>query len=404
MTKSIKFRKYFNNQAGEKLAADIELPADGEYKTFALFAHCFTCGKNMDVVKSISRMLTAHGFGVLTFDFTGLGDSEGDFSETNISHNIQDIIDAAKFLEKNYKCPSLLIGHSLGGAAVLAAVRKLEGVQAIAVIATPFHPDHVTKLLKDDVKTIQKEGEACVDLGGREFNIKKHFLDELKQYNTTDYIKNLNKALLIMHSPQDKIVDIVNAREIFLSAMHPKSFVSLDGADHLLSDPKDASYCGHVMASWAERYIKTEPKQELKTEKDVVVVTGESYTTKILAGEHALLADEPLNLGGNDVGPTPYGLLLSALGACTSITLRMYANRKKWPLKEVRVHLHHEKMHVEDSEKNQKIDLIERDLEFEGDLDADQIARLKEIADRCPVHRTLHNEIHVKTCVKNVDC
>ncbi len=401
MAKSRIKRISFNNNEGLKLSANLEFPADNNPKAWCLFAHCFTCGKSIKSVKSISRALTSQGFGVLNFDFTGLGNSEGDFAETNFSTNIEDLVSAYQFLEKEYESAQIIIGHSLGGAAVLCAASEMPGVKAVVTIGAPYDPLHVQNLLQENIEEIKEKGEAVVDLGGRPFTIKKQFLDDLEASGRTKHIHNLKKALLVMHSPQDEIVGIENARLIYEEAMHPKSFISLDGADHLLLKEADANYAGTVLASWALRYITLSKNYELKTEKNVVVRTGpDGYTTTIKAGEHYIIADEPTSVGGSDLGPSPYGFLMAALGACTSMTLRMYADRKNWPLQSVLVHLDHEKVHAQDSGNAAKIDKISRSIELEGDLDDAQRQRLLEIADRCPVHKTLNSKISIVTVLQ----
>lgn len=396
----------FENQSGQKLAAKLELPADSKPKAYAIFAHCFTCSKNLSAVINISRALTMSGFGVLRFDFTGLGQSSGDFSNTNFSSNISDLISASEFLENEYVAPALIIGHSLGGAAVLAAAMSLKNIQAVATIGAPADPVHVKHLFNKSLDEIEQEGEAEVKIGGRPFKVKKQLIEDLQQSNIKEKLKDLNKALLVMHSPQDAIVEVSNARKIYEAAMHPKSFISLDGADHLLSNKEDSMYAGKVIAAWAERYIEFEEVSRLSTDKQVVTRTGDDgYTTEIKAGDHFFLADEPESVGGKNLGPTPYDLLAAGLGACTSMTLRMYADRKKWPLKEVKVHLKHSKDHSKDCDncdkKGAKIDKITRKLELHGDLTQEQKDRLLEIADKCPVHKTLHSDIVIETALNS---
>lgn len=338
----------------------------------------------------------------MRFDFTGLGQSEGDFADTNFSSNVEDLIDTGQFMEGMIEAPQLLIGHSLGGAAVLMAGLKMPSVKAVVTIGAPAEPAHVSHLFEEDLDEIKAEGEAVVTLSGRKFKIKKQFIEDLKGLHSIQ-VKKLKKALLVMHSPQDTTVGIDNARLIYEAAHHPKSFVTLDGADHLLSKEEDGIYAGRIIAAWAEKYVDMHSMSaELDTEKQVVVRTSEEgYTTEIRAGHHRLLADEPREVGGDDLGPTPYGLLSAALGACTSMTLRMYADRKKWPLKEVIVHVSHEKTHPADVNeaggKAGKIDVFEREISLEGEVTDEQRQRLLEIADRCPVHRTLHGDIEVRT-------
>lgn len=392
----------FKNRSGHHLAARIELPLDQNPKAYALFAHCFTCNKNLTAITNISRSLTAAGIGVLRFDFTGLGESEGDFADTNFSSNVDDLIEAANYLDNNYQPAQIIIGHSLGGAAVLLAAAKLPSIKAVITIGAPSSPPHVRHLLQDGLEEIKEKGEARVLLAGRTFTIKKQFLDDLEAVHMKEVVEGLGKALLILHSPQDDTVSINNAAEIYKMARHPKSFVTLDGADHLLTRKEDSLYAGQLIASWSSRYVEFQDHDQLETDKQVITRTGsQGYTTQIKAGKHYLVADEPLSVGGKDLGTTPYGLLLAALGSCTGITLRMYADRKQWPLEGIDVHLEHFKAHNADCEDSQSktgyIDHINREILLEGPLDNSQRQRLLEIADRCPVHKTLHNEIKVQT-------
>jgi len=394
----------FKNKEGKALSARIEFPVEDKPLAYALFAHCFTCGKDLIASRNISRTLTSKGIAVMLFDFTGLGASEGDFESSDFSGNISDIYAASDFLKENYKAPEIIIGHSLGGAAVLFAAAQLESIKAVVTIAAPFDPYHLTKMLSKDLDKIQEEGKAEVFIGGRPFTINQSFIDDLKAHNAEETARDLRKPLLILHSPQDETVSIENAAKIYTAAHHPKSFISLDGANHLLSNKRDSEYVGNIIAGWVRRYINAEEKQEksIQSKSKVAVLTSdESYTTQIKAGKHHLLADEPEDVGGDDRGPTPYDLMSSALGACTSMTLQMYAKRKKWDLKEVIVHLNHDKDYAEDcvnSEKSgAKIDQFERRIELKGDLDDGQKQKLLEIADKCPVHKTLHSDVKVIT-------
>ncbi len=398
----------FQNNSGVKLSAKLELPADRHPYTCAIFAHCFTCSKNLGAARNISSALTTNGIAVLRFDFTGLGDSEGAFEESNFSTNIEDLLAAAAYLETHFESPSIFIGHSLGGAAVVFAASQIPSIQAVATIGAPADPEHVQHLLKEGIDEIEKSGEATVDIGGRPFKIKKQFLEDIRSRNMEDVLKNLRKAILVLHSPQDKTVSIGNAAKIYNTAFHPKSFISLDGADHLLSDKKDSLYAGEMIASWVKRYVSFPEERLLKSDKEVVAQLGnDGYKTEIKAGRHGLIADEPLSVGGTDLGPSPYQLLSAALGACTVMTMQMYARRKKWDLQEVTVHIDHSKDYVKDCEAvdnpKSKIDHFDRELEIEGDLSDEQKNRLLEIADRCPVHKTLHSEVVIKTTLRKGD-
>lgn len=383
------------------LAARLELPVNQHPHSYALFAHCFTCSKNLSAVRNISTALHQSGVAVLRFDFTGLGESEGDFVDTNFSSNVEDLVAAASYLADNYEAPSLLIGHSLGGAAVLCAATELPEVKAVATIGAPFDPEHVSHLLGDSIEEIEENGVAVVNIGGRPFTVKKQFLEDIRSNKISEKIKNLKKALLIMHSPQDRTVNIDNAARLYTTARHPKSFISLDGADHLLGDKMDAQYVGDTIASWVKRYLALPAQEKLRGDKTVAARLGDKgFTTEIMVRHHSITADEPVSIGGNDFGPSPYELLTSGLGACTAMTLQMYARRKKWDLKEVKVHLAHFKDYASDmadtENSKSKIDHFELKLELEGELDEKQRARLLEIANKCPVHRTLHQEVAIR--------
>ncbi len=405
----MQFRKLtFENREGKKLAARLDLPLDEKPVAYALFAHCFACGKNLNAVVNISRSLTRNGIAVLRFDFTGLGESEGDFADTTFSSNVLDLLAAAEFLENNYEPPKILIGHSLGGAAVLQAASHIPSSMAIATIGAPAKPACITRFLESSTGEMEARGEAEIILAGRKFKLKKQFLDDLERVHMEDEVRKLDKALLIFHSPKDSIVDIQNAAEIFQTAQHSKSFISLDQADHLLSNRNDSLYVGSVLAAWARKYIGApydDRRQRNLEDNRVVVRTGKTgYQTEIRVDQHSLIADEPIALGGTDTGPTPYDLLVGALGACTTMTLRMYADRKKWPLTEVTVRLKHRKIHAADCSRCEThegmVDHISREIEPVGPLTADQRQRLLEIADKCPVHRTLHSEIVIDSALK----
>jgi len=392
----------FPNARGEKLAALLDRPA-GQPVAFALFAHCFTCGKDILAAKRIAEGLTGRGIAVLRFDFTGLGASSGEFANTTFSSNVADLVAAASHLRSVYQAPAILIGHSLGGAAVLAAAAQCPEVRAVATIGAPIDPAHVTGLFKQHVDTIQQQGEVEVALAGRPFRIRREFLDDVAMHKLEECLAKLRKALLVLHSPTDDIVGIENASAIFTAAKHPKSFVSLAGADHLLSRRSDAVYVAEVIAAWSERYLDMVPEPDQMPLDGVLVgETGNGkFEQSIIAGKHRYLADEPVSVGGNGSGPSPYEYLLAGLGACTSMTIRLYADLKKIPLRRVSVRLKHDKIHASDCEhcetKEGKIDRIDREITLEGDLSAEQRGKLLEIADKCPVHRTLHSEIDIRT-------
>jgi putative redox protein len=387
----------FPNGRGEKLAARLELP-EGEPRAWALFAHCFTCSKDIVAAGRISRGLSARGIAVLRFDFTGIGNSDGDLANESFSSNVDDLLAAADHLRQTYAAPSLLIGHSLGGAAVVIAAPRIEGVKAVVTINAPADPEHLTRLLGDDLADIEENGQAEVELAGRRFTISKSFVDDLRAHSVERALGDYDGALLILHAPRDEIVSVDHAAVLFAAAGHPKSFVSLDTADHLLTRKDDAAYVAETLAAWASRYVI-----EKRPDEGTVTVweEGEPYAQRVHLGEHVIIADEPAKAGGGDRGPTPYDLLLSALGTCTSMTIRMYADRKGWPLHHVSVHLSHEKIHATDckecDKEDGKVDRMTREIRLQGPLDGDQRARLLEIADRCPVHRTLEGEKEIVT-------
>lgn len=399
-------RFQFTGEGGHQLAAALELP-DGEPTAYALFAHCFTCGKDTLAAKRISVALAAKGIAVLRFDFTGLGSSEGDFANSTFSSNVADLVHAADHLRSTRKAPSILIGHSLGGAAILAAAGRIPEAKAVATIAAPSDPAHVTDLFKDHIDNIRAQGEVEVSLAGRPFRIKREFLDDVAEHELMQDLAGLHKALLVMHSPVDDTVGIDNATKIFVAARHPKSFVSLDHADHLLTKPADALYAADVIAAWASRYVDAEKPAKAMDLAEVPrkVVVQETRKGKfnqiVTVGPHHLVADEPVAAGGEDAGPGPYDFLLAGLGACTSMTMRLYADRKSLPLDRVTVTLKHSKIYAKDCEECETregmLDQIERDIAIDGALDAEQRKKLMEIADKCPVHRTLTSKIRIVT-------
>lgn len=414
----MRFERFdFPNGRGETLAGVLNLP-EGEPRAFALYAHCFTCGKDALAAVRIARALSTKGIAVLRFDFTGVGGSGGEFAATNFSTNVRDLGAASAALAEKYAVPRLLIGHSLGGAAVLAAAQDLPEVRAVATIAAPCDPGHVRKLFGAGLAAIERDGEAEVLLEGRRFRFRRQFLEDIARQPMEEHVAHLGKALLVMHAPRDETVGIENATAIFARARHPKSFVSLDHADHLLTDRRDAAYAAEVIAAWSDKYLNgpasvphaaappaASAAEDALPEGTVRVrETGAGrFQQDIRTGRHHLLADEPLSNGGLDTGPDPYGYLLSALGACTSMTIRMYAERKKFPLKRTAVELRHSRIYAADcadcETKEGMVDHIERNIRLEGDLTEEQRAKLLEIADKCPVHRTLTSEIHIKTAL-----
>jgi uncharacterized OsmC-like protein/alpha/beta superfamily hydrolase len=398
MRKKIEFQS-----DGLILRGALELPGV-EPRCYALFAHCFTCGKDIAAASRIARALTGEGIAVLRFDFTGLGNSDGDFANTNFSSNLDDLKAAADFLRREYAAPKLLIGHSLGGAAVLAMANSVPEATAVVTIGAPFEAEHILRHFSRELGEIEERGTACVTLGSRSFTIKRQFVDDLLRHEA-DAIGSLRKALLVMHSPVDEVVGIEEAEKIYRAAMHPKSFVSLNDADHLLTRKADSRYAAATIAGWASRYLpEAEPAPGGSPPARGRVVIEEKnhrFTQHVRSDSHHWLADEPQSMGGNDAGPDPYEHLLAALGACTAMTLRMYASHKSLPLEHVRVELEHRRNHYRDcedcDEQSRRLQVIERRVTLAGDLSTAQRERLLEIADRCPVHRTLSGDLRVLT-------
>jgi uncharacterized OsmC-like protein/pimeloyl-ACP methyl ester carboxylesterase len=399
-------RVSFPGSGGDELAARLDLPG-GEPVAYALFAHCFTCSKDIAAATRISRGLVGEGFGVLRFDFTGLGASGGEFANTTFSSNVEDLGRAAAMLRDRYRAPALLVGHSLGGAAVLAAAASIPEVRAVATIGAPFDPGHITRLFPHHtLDELARLGEAEVELAGRAFRVRRQLLEDANAQNLTRSLAELNRALLIFHAPADEIVAMDNARRIYEAARHPKSFVSLDGADHLLTRPDDARYVATVLAAWASRYLDAPTSARIDLEpyaaEGAVTVTDSgpgALEQTIRAGRHVLRSDEPPGISG-DLGPTPYDLLLAALGSCTSMTLRMYADRHRWPLDEITVRLAHTRSHGDDCrapDASPCVDHIDRSIRLGGTLTDEQRRRLVSLAERCPVHRTLTGELRVTT-------
>jgi len=395
----------FDNGKGQKLAARMDTPK-GRIRAYAIFSHCFTCGKDIAAASRIAGALAARGFAVLRFDFTGLGHSEGEFANTTFSSNIDDLVAAADYLRAEHEAPALLIGHSLGGAAVLAAAADIPSAKAVVTIGAPADPAHVIHNFGCKIEEITEKGEAEVALAGRSFTIRREFLDDISAARLTPAIAGLKRALLVLHGPRDQTVGIENASEIFAAAKHPKSFVTLDDADHLLSRAADAEYAAEVIAAWSRRYLdlKDDPAPPGAPEGIVRVSEADpaGFLQDVAVGpRHHLLADEPAAHGGTDAGPGPYQLLSAGLGACTSMTVRMYARRKGWPLEHVAVDISHDKIHAQDCadcpDKTAKIDVFQRTIRLDGPLDADQRAKLMAIADRCPVHRTMEGTIKIET-------
>ncbi len=399
----------FKNQEGLTLTGDLEMPASGKPRAFALFAHCFSCTRKIRAAVHITRAMADQGIAVLRFDFTGLGQSEGDFADSSFSANVDDLLAAADWIAKQHEPVQILVGHSLGGTAVLAAAPQIESCRAVASINAPAQPQHVLHHMEDNLEKIEQSGSAVVNLGGRPFRIRKEFVDDVRNQDVANRLRSLKRALLVLHAPLDKTVDVHNAQEIFAAALHPKSFVSLDKADHLLSSPEDSEYAGLIIANWARRYLDPVEAEDAQVETaeqtsvDGVLVTGrtsDGFACKVQSGNHQWVADEPPGIGA-DTGPDPYAHLCAALGTCTVMTLNMYARHKKLPVEQVITHVKHDRIHASDCEDCQKtdgkIDVLHRSISITGEITDQQRQRMLEIADRCPVHRTLENEIKVET-------
>lgn len=395
------------NKKGQNLQAYLELPANENPTHYAIFAHCFSCNSNFNAVKNISRSLSNHSFGVLRFDFTGLGKSEGEFAESHFSANVDDLIAVNTFLTENYKSPVLLVGHSLGGAAVIVAGSKLENIKAVATIGAPATVNHVTHLFSHAIEDVKEKGEVEVKIGGRPFKINEDFVKDFSKTDLPKITKELRKPILVMHAPFDNVVGIENAHEIYHNAMHPKSFISLDDADHLLSNKTDSIYVGNLIGTWADKYFPAEENNILSTEGEQLVahlnILEDNFTTSIQTKKHAFLADEPTHIGGDDFAPSPYDFLSASLAACTVMTLKMYAARKNWDLQEVFAYITYSRKNSKDlgieTEKATLYNHFEKKLKLIGNLDDAQKKRLTEIASKCPVHKTLQSEILIDTAL-----
>ena len=393
------------NSKGLQLQAYLELPPNQKPNNYAIFAHCFTCSSSLKPVINISRALTAHGFGVVRFDFTGLGQSEGEFADSHFSANVDDLLAVNDYMKAHYEAPSLLVGHSLGGAAVIVAASQLDNVKAVATIGAPATTEHVKRHFSHQFDEIAEKGDVKVNIGGRPFKINQEFVDDFDKTDLPAITKQLRRPLLIMHAPFDKVVGIDNAQELFINAFHPKSFVSLDDADHLLLKEKDSNYVGNLIGAWVQGYFDTSNHAILNTEGEQLVghlnLLEDKFTTYMQTAKHSFIADEPKSFGGDDFGPSPYDFLSAALASCTAMTVKLYAERKKWDLQEIFVYITYSKKHSEDlmldADKPTRFDHLFKKLKFVGNLDDSQQERLKEIASRCPVHKTLLSEIVIDT-------
>jgi len=391
-------RVFFNNRQNIKLSGMLHLPDIQAVQTYALYAHCFTCTKSIKAAIIIADALAQQGIATLRFDFTGLGGSKGDFADSSFSTNINDLLDAAAFLGHEYQAPQLLVGHSLGGTAMLAAAQHIDSAKAVAAIGSPSDPAHILHLLEDHLNVLEQQGEADVNLAGRPFTFKQDFVNDVKGHKIN--YRGLSKALLIMHSPIDETVSVDEAGKIFSRAMHPKSFISLDDADHLLSHQQDAQYAGKVISNWANRYLEINATT-VSNDHSVTASadTQQGFLCKIMASGHQLVADEPIDVGGTNLGPSPYDYLSAALGSCTVMTINMYARHKKIDLHNATVNINHSRIHADDcvdcEKTNGQIDVLKRSISLTGDLTEQQRTRILQIADRCPIHKTLKNEIKI---------
>lgn len=390
-------RIMISNGKNTQLATYIDFPNFQKPKQFALFAHCFTCTGNYNVVRNISSVLNSKGIAVVRFDFTGLGASEGEFANSHFAANIEDLIAINQYITDHFQAPTLLIGHSLGGAAAIVAASLLDNIQAVATIAAPADIQHASNHFSGQIKDLKSNNKVNVSIGGRIFTISEEFVKGFKQHNLPEIIRSLRKPLLVMHAPFDKTVGIENAQKIYQSAMHPKSYISLDTADHLLSKKEDSLYAGNMIATWVSRYIDISPFETINPDKHQLVghlnIVENNFTTTINTKNHSIIADEPKSVGGDDYGMSPFELVSAGLAACTVMTLKLYAKRKKWDLQEVYTFVTHKKEKVDGETK----DVFSKSLQFVGDLDDKQKERLKEISSRCPVHRTLEQSSHIKT-------
>lgn len=402
----------FQGHNGDLLAAKLILP-NIPNNVGAVFSHCFTCSKDIMAARAICESLAQSGIAVLSFDFTGLGHSQGEFANTNFSSNVDDLLLACDYMQEQGYPVQLMVGHSLGGAAVISAAGRqtIASLKAVAVIGAPFEPHHVLDNFASKLDSIAEKGAVTVELANRAFTITQQFVEDVSESRLETSLEKMKCALLVMHAPLDTQVSVNHAALIFQQAKHPKSFVSLDDADHLLTKLADAKYAASVIASWAQRYLEQAPptnsRPVAKVDSEEIVRVSEvalnTFKQYIDTNKQHIFADEPKHLGGTDEGLTPYQLLCAALGACTNMTIRMYANHKKIPLQSVSVDVSHNKIHMQDCAScdtegaNQKVDQFVRKISLKGELTDTERKGLLKIADKCPVHRTLHNVVEVIT-------
>ncbi len=388
------------NHKGNQLSASIDFPNHQKPKQFALFAHCFTCSSQLNAVRNISRALNKEGIAVVRFDFTGLGKSEGEFADSHFAANVEDLVAVNNQITKEYKAPILIIGHSLGGAAAIVAASQLDNILAVVTIGTPVDIKHTTKHFSSQLEGTTTQEETEVEIGGRKFTIDSQFLENFQKHKLPEIIKSLRKPFLIMHSPFDETVGINNAEEIYKNAKHPKSYISLHEADHLLTKEVDSTYAGSMIATWASRYIDLKPAEAQDPDKHQLVahlnLVEDNFTTSINTSNHGIIADEPKSVGGEDFGMAPFELVSAGLAACTVMTLKLYAERKQWDLQEVYTFVNHSKENIDGENK----DLFSKSLKFVGKLTEDQKERLRTIAAKCPVHKTLQDASVIRTIIK----
>lgn len=391
---------FIRNRKSEELATYIDFPNHQKPRQYALFAHCFTCNSQFNAVRNISRALNSQGIAVVRFDFTGLGKSEGEFTNSHFEANVEDLIDVNEYITQQYEAPQLLLGHSLGGSAALVAAHEIETIKAVCTIGSPADIRHTTKHFASQIDQLSEDGYAHVRIGGRQFSISKNFVEGFQKHDLPEIIKKLKKPLLVLHAPFDEIVDIQNAQEIYHNALHPKSFVSLDTADHLLTKKEDSIYVGNVIACWASRYIDLKTFETKNPDSHQLVahlnLIENNFTTTINTKNHGIIADEPKAVGGDDFGLAPYELVSAGLAACTVMTAKVYAHRKKWNLQEDFAYVSHHK----EQQDGQRVDVFTKEMEFVGDLDEAQQERLREIVGKCPVHRTLAQSSQIKTTLR----
>lgn len=385
----------FDCADGRRVRARLDRP-DGQVRAYALFAHCFTCGKDNLAATRISRALAAEGVATLRLDFAGIGEKGVAAMPHGFTVDVGDLVAAGAYMTRRGCAPGLLVGHSLGGAAAIAAAGEIASVRAVATIGAPFDVAHVLHLLGPGAETLKPGERHEVSVGGRPVSVGAGFADDLRMQDQKTRLATLKRALLVLHSPLDQIVGIEESAGIFQAAKHPKSFVSLDSADHLLSNPKDAAYAANVIAVWASRYLDVMEAEVTTPPADGVVRVAETgagkFQVRVEAGGAVLMADEPVSVGGLASGPTPYELVAAGLGACTVMTLRLYADRKGLPLERASVEVRHVRQAGQTP-----ADLFERVLTLEGALTSEQRERMFEIADKCPVHRTLEAGARVIT-------